>query len=456
MYLGLGITRALVPALFLFTLPPGDTRAPDSRPAQGDQDGDPGEGERATPVVRVVLAARPAVVHIRTTRTVERTIADWGWFPRGRTVEEADHLEGSGVVIDPMGYIVTNEHVVRGAARIVVRFDRQDDPREHSATAVGVDRENDLALLKIDGPQPFHAVRLGRSDDLLIGETVVAIGNALGEGLNAHASTVSAGILSAVDRELHLPAEGRTYCGLLQTDAAINPGNSGGPLLNLRGELIGINTAILPQAQGIGFAIPVDRVVDILHRNLFDLDRSTRFWLGMKFEEGEGTRVASVEPGGPAALAGIEAGDRVVGAGGTPVTSTRELSKRLLPRSAGERIELRLRRGDKEWTASVPLGSAANRYLRERLGCSVEPIRARGEGALRVAGLVPKSRAEKVGFKAGDLLLGVGLPPRSGGMTAVATPEDLASLLQGIPPKGVLRVWLARGEEEYFGEVVLR
>ncbi|HET6203831.1 MAG TPA: trypsin-like peptidase domain-containing protein [Planctomycetota bacterium] len=428
-----------------------------SKPAQEGAAAEvPEEPDRRTPVVRVVLAARPAVVHIRTTRVVESTIRDWVWAPRGRRLEEVDALEGSGVVIDAMGYIVTNEHVVRDAGRLVVRFDQRVDPKEYAAAAIAVDRENDLALLKIETREPCHAVRLGRSDDLLIGETVVAIGNALGEGLNAHASTVSSGILSAVDRDLHLPREGRSYRGLLQTDAAINPGNSGGPLLNLRGELIGINTAILPEAQGIGFAIPVDRVRDILHTNLFNLDRSGRFWLGMRLEEGEGVSVASVDPGGPAAEAGLRERDRIVAVDGSPVSGTLELSKRLLPRSAGERVELRVRRGEEESSLRVILGSAANRYLRERLGFSLEAASLRGERALRVAGLVPKSRADQIGFRVGDLLLGVGLPPRPQTMVAVQAPEDLAGLLEGIPPRGVLKVLLLRGEDRYSGEVVLR
>ncbi len=220
--------------------------------------------DRRTPVVRVFDAAKDAVVNISTRRLVNARSRFFGYRDdpfddifispfRRRNV--AIQSLGSGFLIHPDGYIVTNEHVVRRATKITV-FGA--DGVSHPARVIATDAEHDLAILKMDRPdgQPLAALPLGRSDDLMIGETVVAIGNPKG-----YRHSVTSGVISALNRELAFNGNVK-YTGLIQTDASINPGNSGGPLLNVNAEVIGINTAIYgPHADfsGTGFAIPVDR-----------------------------------------------------------------------------------------------------------------------------------------------------------------------------------------------------
>jgi S1-C subfamily serine protease len=215
---------------------------------------------RRTATVRAVEKVGPAVVNITTERVVRRRSPFSGFggdplfdqffrdFFSPRTRNQTVQSLGSGVVIDPEGRVITNEHVVARASRIRVSL---ADGREFEATLVGADPNNDLAVLQIDTEEELPWVAPGSSRDLLVGEPVIAIGNPFGLS-----NTVTTGVLSATDRSIN--TNGRTFHGFLQTDASINPGNSGGPLLNAEGTLIGINTAIYQGAEGIGFAIPID------------------------------------------------------------------------------------------------------------------------------------------------------------------------------------------------------
>ena len=231
------------------------------------------EEERITPEVRIVQAVVPAVVFIETEFLAQRN--SFG-FLFSRSYEGS----GSGVVVHPDGYIVTNYHVVAGARAIKVSFARI--PGQFEAELVSFKRSEDLALLRIRGDGPFPTVRLGTSSDLLEAERVVAIGNPYGQ-----THTVSKGIISGLHRDVQVPGQNLVFTDLIQTDASINFGNSGGPLLNIRGELIGINTAMNSQAENIGFAIPVDRVRDVLNDILFP--RARRSWLGFELAE-DGSR----------------------------------------------------------------------------------------------------------------------------------------------------------------------
>ena len=238
-----------------------------------------GHAQRRTPVVEVFDGAKDAVVNISSTQIV-KTRSPFGidqFFndifdlpTRPRQFKRTS--VGSGFVLHQAGYIVTNAHVVARTAEQKVIF---ADQREYDAQVVATDHEHDLAVLKIDPPQPLVPLRLGSSDDLMVGETAIAIGNPLG-----YQHTVTAGVISALDRTLELRGD-LSFEGLIQTDASINPGNSGGPLLNVLGELIGINTAIRGDAQNIGFAIPVDQLRDILP-DLLDVERRYRIYTGLK------------------------------------------------------------------------------------------------------------------------------------------------------------------------------
>src|SRR5207302_2494486 len=207
---------------------------------------------RRTPVVDVVERVRAAVVNIHSERTV-RGPATEELFAHAPSQNRINGM-GTGIVIDPRGYIVTNQHVVEDVSVIRVRL---NDGAGYNARVIARDAESDLALLKVDAPAPLPTMPLGTATDLMVGETVIAIGNAYG-----YEHTVTVGVVSAVGRDVTLNRE-VSYKALIQTDASINPGNSGGPLLNIQGRLVGVNVAIRAGAQGIGFAIPVDTMIRV-------------------------------------------------------------------------------------------------------------------------------------------------------------------------------------------------
>src|SRR5881296_3685033 len=231
---------------------------------------------------------------------------------RRRPREDA-RATGSGVLVDPKGYILTNNHVIENAQDIIVRL---SDQRKFSARLVGRDPKTDLAVLKVDAPGPLPVAELGDSSQLRVGQWAIAIGNPFGLD-----RTVTVGIISATARTRVGVA---TYENFIQTDASINPGNSGGPLLNLDGKVVGINTAIVASGQGIGFAIPVNMARDVM-RQLIAGGRVVRGWLGIVIQdvtddlapsfgvaEREGVLIADVFPNGPGDRAGIKTGDVIV------------------------------------------------------------------------------------------------------------------------------------------------
>jgi len=224
--------------------------------------GDPPEAInlRKTVVVEVVGQTKAAVVNISTTKIIQEWVSPFGNDPMfqqfGQIEDVPGNSLGSGFIIHEDGYVVTNNHVVDRATTITVEL---DDGRKLPAVLISADRDADLALLKISDRQPFPTISLGDSSDLMIGEPTIAIGNPLG-----YSHSVSTGIVSALHRDLKDVEGKESLSNLIQTDAAINPGNSGGPLLNAYGQVIGINTAIRSDAQNIGFAIPVNRLRDLI------------------------------------------------------------------------------------------------------------------------------------------------------------------------------------------------
>lgn len=313
-----------------------------------------GRDRRRTPIVEVYERCHDAVVNLSTTRRVQvqslggrSIIGDIFDFGPPRAREREINSVGSGVVVHSSGYIVTNAHVVAQASDVRVTF---ADQRELVAEIVAVDSEHDLAVVKVQSPRPLAAIKLGRSDDLMIGETVVAIGNPLGLQ-----NSVTSGIISALDRKLVFSDE-LVYTGLIQTDAAINPGNSGGPLINLNGELIGINSAIRGDAQNLGFAIPVDRLWQLLPM-LLDVERRERVTFGLTVA-GSDITVASVRPGTPAADAGLQTGDRIVRFDGEPLANSIDYFVHLLDRKPGDEVALTVKRADQTIVKKVPLEPA--------------------------------------------------------------------------------------------------
>ncbi|MEA5087516.1 trypsin-like peptidase domain-containing protein [Solidesulfovibrio sp.] len=386
-----------------------------------------GREVRMTPVVTAVRAVAPAVVNITSARTVERRAGRGPFFddeffrqffgpgfapgPAAPQRETQESL-GSGVIIDgAKGLVLTNAHVIAGGASITARL---LDGRELPATLVGSDPDFDVAVLRLDtGGNPLPQAAMGDSSDIMIGETAIAIGNPFG-----YTNTVTTGVVSAVGRSLK--HEGGAYAGLIQTDAAINPGNSGGPLVNLAGEVIGINMAIQAQAQGIGFAIPIDKARRVVAQ-IVSGGGVTPAWLGLSGQDVDartaryfhldrprGVLVTEVEAGSAAAKAGLRPGDLVLGVGNTDLDDKDQFLGVLRTSPVGEPLVLRLRRGGEDLRISAVPTAFADKEAAEvagkRWGISV----AFSRGAATVAGVTPGSPAARLGIRPGDVLVQIG------------------------------------------------
>ncbi len=280
--------------------------------------------------------------------------------PNNQGQERVQRGLGTGVVVDAKGHILTNNHVVQDADEVVVRF---ADGRSFDATVVGTDPKTDLAVLRVEGAKDLKPATLGNSDDLAIGEWVIAAGNPFGL-----ASSITAGIVSAKGRANVGLAE---YEDFIQTDAAINPGNSGGPLVNLRGEVVGINTAIVTRSggyMGVGFAIPINMARSIM-QSLIDDGRVVRGWLGVviqELDEGlaksfgygstDGVLIGDVTPDGPGDKAGVQSGDIVKSYDGHPVSGIDKLRARVAGTKPGTKIALEIFRDGKTRTLQVEIG----------------------------------------------------------------------------------------------------
>lgn len=253
---------------------------------------------------------------------------------------------GSGFLISKDGYILTNEHVISGANEIYVRLKGAEEAVP--AEIVGADYDLDLAVLKINVNKDLPYLKLGSSENIKVGNWVIAIGSPFGLE-----DTVTVGVISAKERPVNIGD--RHYEHLLQTDASINPGNSGGPLLNLNGEVVGINTAINAQAQGIGFAIPTSTVKNVVDQ-LIKHGKVIRPWLGVEIQQtDQGVVVANVIDGGPAAKAGILPGDIITDFDGHKVTKADELISQVQSKKIGDRVTVVVERNNQRLTLKVTL-----------------------------------------------------------------------------------------------------
>jgi len=281
---------------------------------------------------------------------------------------------GSGVIVDAKGYIVTNRHVVEKADRIRVRF--QDDPPgiQHDAKVIGTDSETDLAVIKVDVDRPLPAAKMGNSDSMQVGDWVLAVGSPFGLS-----ETVTAGIVSAKGRDI---VPNRQFQTFIQTDAAINPGNSGGPLVNMNGEVIGINTAILSQTDayaGVGFALPSKTVVKVYNQLTGPEHRVSRGSIGIMFDQveipaiarvygaGSGITISTVVAGSPADQAGLKVGDTITAVDGEKVTKGDELVSNIADRKPGSKVTLTFIRNGKQQDATVTIADRAKLFA-ARLG----------------------------------------------------------------------------------------
>ena len=322
-----------------------------------------------SPIVNVVKVAAPAVVKIDVVSQTEVYIDPFirefykqffGDIPR--QFEESDSV-GSGFIISKEGYIVTNYHVVKGAKKITVTMLSGDT---YEAQYIGGDEELDIAVVKINAKKELPVVELGDSDKIQIGEWAIAIGNPLG-----FQHTVTVGVVSAIGRKIPKPDGSGYYTNLLQTDAAINPGNSGGPLLNIYGQVIGINTAIInpSQAMNIGFAIPINTAKRFINQ-IIATGKVEKAYLGVYVQTvteslakslglkvNKGVYVAQVEKGSPAEKAGIKEGDVIVRLNGNYVEAAEELTSLVRNYTPNTKVKVTVNRNGKEMTFDVTLGT---------------------------------------------------------------------------------------------------
>ncbi len=370
---------------------------------------------RQTPIVQAVQAARPSVVNIHGPKTVDGP-NEQGEYEGPRRVNGM----GTGIVIDQRGYILTNHHVIEGVRRIQVTL---HDERSFTARLIARDQQTDLAIIHIEVGEPLPLIRIGQSQDLMPGEPVIAVGNAYG-----YHHTVTRGIISALKRTVEV-TDSQKYYDLIQTDASINPGNSGGPLLNIDGEMIGINAAVRVGAQGIGFAIPVDKAMEVAAR-LMRVEQTSGTWHGITGESvvRRGSRcvqVQAIQSGSPADRAGVRAGDLVCQIGDTRVERAIDIERALLGRQPGSRISVRIDRDSAATDVELQLASAPTRKNRETdrldaeawrvLGLQVTPHGvteiASGEtkynGGLRVLAVRAGGQAAEHDIRVGDILVGI-------------------------------------------------
>ncbi|MBI5518740.1 MAG: trypsin-like peptidase domain-containing protein [Desulfovibrio sp.] len=431
---------------------------------------------RRTPVVRVVQEAGPAVVSIISAREVKAPFAPESLLqrffgdsaaqqaqkqpPKPRTAQNL----GSGVIIDGRkGYVLTNAHVITGATQITARL---QDGREFTAHLQGADQDMDLAVLRLElakGEPPLPQVRMGDSASLMIGEPVVAIGNPYGLS-----HTVTTGVVSALDRSISNGQQ--TFAGLIQTDAAINPGNSGGPLLNILGQVVGINAAVFARGGGLSFAIPINKAKGVLDE-LIATGRVAHIWLGLLgvnmtpeqaaaygLPKPGGMVVTEVFPGTPAEKAGIRPGDALLAMGGQKVQDKAQFLGLLLGFSRGDCLDVLLNRAGQQfqvqmrpqvlerdaglgliaWRWGFTPGSGAGMAA---AAAPTSPGQAKTPG-VEVASVKAEGPAARLGLKPGDVILQIGT-------LRTATEADLLSAFYRYQMHTQLILSVQRGEQVY-------
>lgn len=319
--------------------------------------------------------------------------------------EFRQRASGSGFIVDPKGYIITNYHVIEDSDRIKVKL--IDDQTEHEAELVGFDVETDLAVIKIDAGRPLKTVEIGNSDAVRVGDWVVAIGSPF--GLEA---SVTLGIVSAKGRDI---AGAQQFQRFIQTDAAINPGNSGGPLLNIRGQVIGVNTMIATRSggyQGIGFALPINTAVKV-YNMIITHGRVQRGSIGIRFGRQDnpdllrafgvdhGVVVSSVEPGGPADRAGLKAEDVILAIDGVPVKDGDDLVSRVADTPIGTKLTLTIDRAGRQMRLPVVVEERSKVFANDpRFAAPKEPSKRKPQGnsggtfGMYVRNLTPRERDE--------------------------------------------------------------
>ena len=423
---------------------------------------------RRTPLVQAIEKVSPAVVNIYTTeisRPARNPFRSFGnnlfdqffkdFIPP--TANQRRSL-GSGVLINGEGFMLTNEHVISKAAKIHVIL---SDKQEFDASVIGADIKSDLAIIKINSRKPLPYVEMGRSDDLMIGEQVLTIGNPFGLQ-----HTVTTGIISALNRNIRA-GKNMVYSDFIQVDASINPGNSGGPLLNINGSLIGINTAIYQKAEGIGFAIPIDharRIVDELIR----YGKVRRGWLGVsvqeldvqlsrhfKLDRKNGVLVVGVADSSPAGKAGLKRGDIIIAIDDHEVKNKSDFRGRMASYTVSSSIRFSILRDGKVKKVRARVTAIPKSYVKEFtrhwLGLLVQENSerfARSNGLMTSKGMVvvevvPNSASGRIGINPGDIIRQMNQKP-------VNNEEDYNKAVAEINNPDRILLLVQRGRQGYY------
>ncbi len=435
------------------------------------------ELNRETAVVRAVREVSPAVVNISSAYEVRKRTSPFSGFglnpffdeffrdffdPRFERRQQHTSL-GSGVIIDGVkGLILTNSHVIQKAGTIKVVL---QDEREFEARIVGADPDSDLAVLKIDSKDRLPAIKMGSSENLMIGETVIAIGNPFG-----FSHTVTTGVISAINRSIR--AQDRVFHNFIQIDASINPGNSGGPLLNINGDLIGINTAIYAKAQGIGFAIPIGKARKIIS-DLIQYGEVIQAWIGitvqnmdeslaryLKVPGNKGIVIKTVEPKSPANTAGMQESDIIVTIDNRKINSIDDYKSVTKSIAAGDTLQAMLWRNGKKITVAIktkvyPLELAEDLAFR-LLGIKVEDLTKKKRKAYRIyardgvviSKLKKNSYLGRIGAQPGDVI-------RQIDDFTIQTSADFKKAVIKSRRKNTIVLLLQRAEQGYYITVTL-
>jgi serine protease Do len=423
---------------------------------------------RRTAITEAVARVAPAVVTVQT-EVVERVPVDpFDWITGRQSGERIGAGLGSGFITDPNGIIVTNAHVVAGATRVSVAM---RDGKTFPAKVLGVDEQNDLAVLKIEAKN-LAVAPLGNSDDVIIGEWSIAIGNPYGFLLGNTEPSVTAGVISATGRNLIGQAEGGgAYVDMIQTDASINPGNSGGPLVNADGVVIGVNTSIYSPSGGsvgLGFAIPINRAKRVTE-DLVAHGRLRQPWIGVKLAQPNGNDpraalnagvfVSSVVPGSPAAEGGIRPGDQLVSAGPRTLKNAFDWEAERLDLRVGERVPIVIRRGGRDMTinvevADLPEVSAPKVAVLQELELVTLTPAIRAERGVRASrGAVVYNVSDRVsneiGLVRGDVIVQIN-------RISIASAADVKSAIDTYAGRAAMRIVWERAGRVYYNDIVIQ
>ncbi len=405
---------------------------------------------RRTPIVRAVEKARPSVVNIHGQKTLAAKHEDFNSTRNPRRVNGM----GTGVVIDERGYIITNFHVVDGVRRIQVTL---DNGKTYLAQLISHDRPTDLAIIKIDAPGRLPVITIGTSKDLMVGEPAIAVGNAYG-----YEHTVTEGIISSLHRTVNV-SDTQVYADQIQTSAGINPGNSGGPLMNIDGEMIGINVAVRAGAQNIAFAIPVDKVMEITAK-LLSIERLDNHWHGVvakaTSEDEPYLVVERVVDDSPAKKGGLQPGDRILAIDSHEIERMLDVERALLGLKRGTEVEVAVERGNQSMTLSIVMAPLPKRRMSindrawKVLGVRLNPVPSeqfqndRYRGGLTVTQVRSGSPAARQHIRRGDILVGLHV-------YETTSLKDVSYVLNwpDLSANETLKFYILRGEKTFYGHL---